>query len=385
MRVTFARSSGARQAPESLAVPTYVARPIFPDLDDVRKTLDGIWERGILTNSGPLHQALEVQLAERLAVDHLCLAGSGTTALLLAMRALDLTGEVITTPFTFPATTHVLLWLGLTPVFVDIDPRTMTISPEAIELAITPRTSAILGVHVYGIPCDVAAIAAIAKTHGLRVVYDAAHAFGTRIGETSVLDYGDASALSFHATKLFHTGEGGAVVAPDAACDRKLKLLRNFGIASEVDVPLAGINGKLSELQAALGLHVLPLVDEEMTRRREIAAIYRERLGRLPGMQTVSVPEGISDSLQYFVVRISDRGARDALYERLKSFNVFARRYFYPLCSTFPSYRELPSSRADRLPVAHAVANEVLCLPFFGALGPEGTEQICDIIDYLSP
>jgi dTDP-4-amino-4,6-dideoxygalactose transaminase len=344
------------------------------------------WNRHWLTNQGTLHERLAAELADYLGAPYLSLTTSATMGLMLACRGLGVTGEVITTPFTFPATPQALTWCGLTPVFADIDPGTMTLSPEAVARAVTPATSAILGVHVYGVPCQVQALQDIADRHGLKVIYDAAHAFDTRIDDTPVVHFGDASALSFHATKLFHTAEGGAVVSNDPALKERVDLLRNFGIRDEVTVELAGINGKLNELQAALGLANLPLIAAERTARAEIAAVYIERLAHQPGVTCIRPPSNVVDSRQYFAIRIDGSTAkvgREALYKRLREFNVFTRRYFFPLCSEYEFYRHLQSSRPENLPVAHQAAREVLCLPYFGSLGTEIAHRICDLCDYI--
>jgi dTDP-4-amino-4,6-dideoxygalactose transaminase len=374
-------------APKPFEEPIYVTRPLIPALESYTEHLRSIWSKRWFTNEGAIHAALEKALTTYLGVQHIALTSNGTMALLLACKALGLKGEVITTPFTFPATPEILSWCDITPVFVDIDPERLTLDPKAVERAISPRTTGILGVHVYGIPCDVEGIAAIAKQHGLRVLYDGAHAFGTQLNGKSVLEYGDATALSFHATKLFHTAEGGAVVTRDFALKQHIELFRNFGIVDELSVSVPGLNGKLSELHAALGLVNLAIVDAERDARRKIAEIYRARLGHLTGFRCVQPAADVRSSEQYFAIRIDNAAAaitRDHLYETLKTYNVFTRRYFYPLCSEFPFYRELPSSNVENLPVAHRVASEVLCLPFYGSLGPDGAQRVCEIIAYLA-
>jgi dTDP-4-amino-4,6-dideoxygalactose transaminase len=373
--------------PRPFEEPVYVTRPLLPDLDAYAALLAGVWQRRWLTNGGVLQDTLERALCARLGVEHLSLVNSGTTALLLAARALDLTGDVVTTPLTSPATVAALTWCGLTPVFADVDPVTLTLAADAVERAITARTTAIVGVHLYGMPCDVDALGAVGRRHGLRILYDGAHAFGTEIDGVPVARFGDATALSFHATKLFNTAEGGAVIVQDAAVKRRLDLLRNIGITDEVTVGAPGINGRMNELAAALGLANLDLVDAERRRRSEIARVYASRLAGLPGLRPFELPPHVRDSRQYFVVRIDDARSpisRDDLYEGLKTFNVFARRYFYPLCSEIPTYRPLPSSAPGNLPVAHRASREVLCLPFYGTLGVAGAERICDMIDHLA-
>jgi dTDP-4-amino-4,6-dideoxygalactose transaminase len=367
--------------------PVYVTRPLLPNFDVYADILTGVWRRRWLTNGGALHLALEQALCACLRVDHLALVNSGTTALLLAARALDLTGEVVTTPLTSPATVGAMTWCGLTPVFADVDPETLTLAPEAVERAITPRTTAIVGTHLYGMPCDVEALGDIGRRHGLRILYDGAHAFGTTIDDVPVTRFGDATALSFHATKLFNTAEGGAVVAQEASVTRRVEQLRNLGMRDEVTVAAPGINGRMSELAAALGLANLDGVEAERRRRAEIARVYASRLAHVPGMRCFELPRRVGDSCQYFIVRVDHRRSpisRDDLYERLKTFNVFARRYFYPLCSEIPAYRDLASSTAANLPIAHRASREVLALPFYGDLGVAGAERICDMVECLA-
>ncbi len=346
----------------------------------------GIWDRRWLTNNGPLHDALEQALCAHLRVRHLSLINNGTTALTIAFRAFELSGEVITTPFTSPATVNAITWCGLMPVFADIDPVTLALDPAAVERAITSRTAAIVPVHIYGMPCHVGAFQRIADEHGLRLVYDGAHAFGTEIDGEPVIKFGDATILSFHATKLFNTAEGGAIVIQGTELKRRIDLLKNLGIDDEITVRLPGINAKMSEFAAALGLANLERVEEERRRRSEIAEIYRARLMGIAGLQIFEIPANVRQSCQYFVIRTDNRlcrSSRDALYENLKRFNVFTRRYFFPLCSTFPFYRDLPSSDDRNLEVANRVAEEVLCLPFYGSLGTNAAHRVCDIIEYL--
>lgn len=366
--------------------PVYVSRPMLPPLDDYVEQLRDVWESRWLTNNGAKHQALEQALAEHLRAPHLSLFNNGTIALVVACQALRVAGEVITTPFTFPATPHVLSWNGVTPVFADIDPHTMNLDPAQIEPLITNRTSAILAVHVYGTPCDVAGIQQIADLYGLKVVYDGAHAFGTEIDGRPITAFGDATMLSFHATKLFHTAEGGALVVRDELMKRRVDLLKNFGIKNEAEVVMPGINGKMSELSAALGLANLEQLDAERAGRAEVAAVYDERFAGLPGVRPLVLPANVTNSYQYYVVRVTGGrpgSRRDALYEGLKAFNIFARRYFHPLCTEYSCYRSLPTADARRLPVAYQVASEVLTLPLWSALGSAGAHRVCDAIDYL--
>lgn len=372
--------------PTPFAEPVYVTRPMLPPLDEYAAELKYVWESAWLTNAGQRHALLEQRIGEYLRTPYVSLFNNGTTALLVACRALHLRGEVITTPFTFPATPHALTWTNSTPVFCDVDPTTLTLDPAAIEAAITPRTSGILGVHVFGAPCDVRAIQRIAERRDLKVIYDAAHAFGTELDGQPIARFGDATMFSFHATKLFHTAEGGALAIRDETLKREIDLLKNFGIKNEVEVVMPGINGKMNELQAALGLVTLRHIDRERRARGEIAAVYRARLASLPGVSCFAAPDHVRPSLQYFIARVNAAGAgisRDALWARLRAFNVFARRYFYPLCSEHDCYRSLPSASAAHLPVAYAASREVLALPFFGTLGQDGAHRVCDIIEHI--
>lgn len=373
-------------SPVPFPEPVYVTRPLLPPLEEFTAHLSDIWRAAWLTNNGAKHTALEQALGAYLHAQHLSLFNNGTIALIVACRALRLAGEVITTPFTFPATPHVLSWNNITPVFADIDPTSMTIDPAKIVPLITARTTAILGVHVYGIPCDVQAIDAIAESYGLRVIYDAAHAFGTEIDQRPITAFGDVTMLSFHATKLFHTAEGGALVVRDAALKHRIDLLKNFGIKNEEEVVMPGINGKMTELQAAMGLAVLRYIDSERDARARIAKIYQERLGQIAAVSCVAPPQTVRNSYQYFIIRIKEgaaRKGRDQLCTELKRFNIFTRKYFYPLASSYSCYSELPSAVPEHLPNAHRAASEVLALPIYGALGEEGADRVCDTISFL--
>jgi dTDP-4-amino-4,6-dideoxygalactose transaminase len=361
-----------------------VTRPTMPSLEEYSNQLRGIWERRWLTNAGVLHNELESQLCAYLGVDHLSLFCNGTIALLVALHALRInSGEVITTPFTFPATAHVLYWNGIRPVFCDIDPSTFNVDPNRIESLIGPDTKAILAVHVYGTPCDVDAIQAIADRHGLRVIYDAAHAFGVQYRGESVLNYGDVSMLSFHATKLFSTVEGGALVSHSAAQQSRINFLKNFGIANEEEVVGPGINGKMDEFHAAFGLLHLRMVDDEIRSRRNIATIYRERLSDVPGVTVLKDQPYTVSNYAYFPVFVDANRYgrnRDELFVLLRDCNVVARKYFYPLLSHASCYAALPSAAPSRLPVAERAAQQVLCLPIYGSLDGETAHRICDII-----
>jgi dTDP-4-amino-4,6-dideoxygalactose transaminase len=363
--------------------PIYVTRPLLPPLEVLHARLAEIWHARWLTNDGDQAVQLTRAIASHLDVPQVSLFNNGTIALLAAVRALDMIGEVITTPFTFPATPHAISWSGATPVFCDIDPVSLTIDPAKIEALITPKTTGILAVHVYGIPCDVAALQAIADRHGLRVVYDAAHAFGTRIDGVGIGNFGDASMFSFHATKLFHTAEGGALTCRSADTRTAFDHLKNFGILNQEQVREVGINGKMNELQAALGLAVLDCVAEEIRRRKVIIARYRERFAAIDGIAVMREPDNVESSCQYFVVRINQRefgASRDGVFDTLKEYNVMARKYFYPLCTEYQCYRDLPTSAAGRLPVASRAVQEVLCLPLYGTLPLDAVDAICDIV-----
>lgn len=370
-----------------LADPVYVTRPTMPNLDDYTQYLRGIWERRWLTNAGPLHGELERKLVSFLGVEHLSLFCNGAIALQVAFEALRInSGEVITTPFSFPATAHVAYWSRVRPVFCDIDPLTFNIDPSKIERLIGPETRAILPVHVYGHPCDVEAIQKIAEVHGLHVVYDAAHAFGVRYKGRSLLSYGSISMLSFHATKLFTTIEGGALVCGSEAQRNRINFLKNFGIADEETVIGPGINGKMNEFQAAFGLLQLQGVAEEIRRRRALAKIYRDGLRRIPGIFVPDDPPECEANCTYFPILV-DRAAygmsRDDLYLVLRRCNILTRKYFYPLITHAPCYSALPSAAPSNLPVAERVAGQVLCLPMYGTLEAEIARSICSLIAEL--
>ena len=368
------------------AEPIYVTRPLLPPLEQLHARLAEIWTARWLTNVGDQHEQLGRAIQQYLDVKEVSLFNNGTIALLAAVRALGMRGEVITTPFTFPATPHAISWSGATPVFCDIDPVTMTLDPARVEALITPKTTGILAVHVYGIPCDVAALQAIATRHGLRLVYDAAHAFGTRINGVGIGNFGDASMFSFHATKLFHSAEGGALTCGNAATREAFDHLKNFGILGQENVDEVGINGKMNELQAALGLTVLDCVPDELRRRRAVIARYRERLCAIAGVTLMPEPPNVESSCQYFVIRINRQVfgcSRDIAFDRLKAYNVLARKYFYPLCSDYACYSALPSSDPGQLPVATEVVQEVLCLPLYGTLPLSDVDVICDMIQEI--
>ena len=362
--------------------PIYVTQPAMPPLEDFIPYLQQIWESKLLTNIGPFHQQLERALSGYLGVEHISLFTNGTIALVTALQAMRITGEVITTPYSFVATAHSLLWNGIKPVFVDIDPHTLNLDPEKIEAAITPQTTAIMPVHVYGHPCDVGRIQAIADTYGLKVIYDAAHAFGVTSGGTSLLRHGDLSILSFHATKVFNTFEGGAIVCPDAKTKQRIDYLKNFGFADEVTVTAPGINGKMSEIHAAFGLLQLKHVADAIERRIEIQQSYRKSLTGVRGIQLLPVFAGTASNAAYFPMLVTEEYpiSRDALYQKLKDHGIHGRRYFYPLISDMPMYRGLPSSRPENLPHATLAAQQVLCLPIYPNLALQTVEQICGLV-----
>jgi len=362
--------------------PIYVTQPFLPPLEEFEPYLKRIWESKTLTNCGPYHHELEDALCAYLGVKHIALFTNATIALITALQALRITGEVITTPYSFVATSHSLLWNGIKPVFVDIDPVTLNMDPARIEAAITPQTTAILPVHCYGHPCDVDAIQSVADTYNLRIIYDAAHAFGVQCHCGSLLNHGDLSVLSFHATKVFNTFEGGAIVCPDAKTKLRIDQLKNFGHAGEVNVVAPGINGKMSEFNAALGLLQLKYINEALAKRKAIDAAYREQLAGIAGIQCI---EGVGEKVAnfaYFPIMVKPEFAisRDALYQRLKDHDIHPRRYFYPLISDFPMYRGLPSAKGENLPIATVAARQVLCLPIYPDLPPEVIRRVVELI-----
>ncbi|MCM3765949.1 DegT/DnrJ/EryC1/StrS aminotransferase family protein [Neobacillus niacini] len=361
----------------------YVTRPLLPNLDKVASRMRDIWESKWITNTGYQHKELEKQLKEFLNVEQLSLFNNGTSALILGLKALEIKGEVITTPFTFPATLQALDWNGLTPVFCDIDENLLNIDPNKIEQLITEKTSAILGVHVFGNPCDVERIQYIANQYGLKVIYDGAHAFGTEYAGRPIGSFGDMTMYSFHATKLFNTVEGGALAFKGDLLKGKLDLLKNFGIAGPEEVVLSGLNAKMNEIQAAIGLEVLKLVEEERERREKIKEVYEKNLDGIEGIRIVTQLKGMSNSYQYFVIEIDEERygkSRDWVHEELKKYNVFTRKYFYPLCSDFKWYQHLDSSQASNLPIAKKAAKRVLAMPFYGELLEEHVESICHLL-----
>ncbi len=361
----------------------YVTSPLMPDLEDFHEVLKDIWDREWLTNNGYYHRKFEKKITKYLGVDYLSVFTNGTLPLITAIQALKLSGEVITTPFSFVATTHALWWNGITPVFVDIDPVTCNIDPDRIEAAITPRTTAIMPVHVYGMPCDTKRIQAIADKYGLKVIYDAAHAFGVTVDGRSILLEGDMSTLSFHATKVFNTIEGGALVVGSESTKKRIDYLKNFGFADEVTVVAPGINSKMDEVRAAYGLLNLKLVAKAIARRKEIARQYREVLGTIPGIRYLGDMPGVAHNYSYFPIFIDEEVlgiSRDDLYFRMREEGVFGRRYFYPLISDFIDYKGLPSSDPVNLPVAHKIADSVICLPIYADLDDKKLKRVLNTL-----
>jgi len=361
----------------------FVTQPDMPPLDEFVPLLEDIWERKWLTNNGKYHQEFEKALAEYLGVPYISVFSNGTLALITALQVLKITGEVITTPFSFVATTHSLWWNNIKPVFVDIESDFFNLDPERIEAAITPQTTAIMPVHVYGNPCYVERLKEISDTYGLKLIYDAAHAFGVKSNGSSILNYGDLSILSFHATKVFNTIEGGAIVCHDEKTKKRIDHLKNFGFAGETTVIEPGINAKMNELQAAYGLLQLNYIDDYIEKRKKIANTYRERLAKINGITFLNDIEGVLHSYSYFPVLINSNEygrTRDQVYEELKRNNIFSRRYFYPLISQFPTYKGLNSSRKENLPVASNIAEQVLCLPIYSNLKIIDVKRICDFL-----
>ena len=363
--------------------PIYVTSPLLPSLEDFTFLLKEIWESKMLTNNGNFHQKLEEELAKYLKVPYLSLFTNGTLPLITALQAMRITGEVITTPFSFVATTHSLWWNGIKPVFVDIEPETCNLDPSKIEAAITPRTTAIMPVHVYGKPCKTKEIQEIANKYGLKVIYDAAHAIGVEINGESILNFGDMATLSFHATKVYNTLEGGALVVHDEQTKKRIDYLKNFGFASETEVVAPGINSKVDEVRAAYGLLNLKQVDHAINSRRKVAIRYRDELQGVKGITFFNDIPGVRHNYSYFPIFINAEEygmTRDELYFKMKEHNVFGRRYFYPLISTFSTYRGLDSANPDNLPVATQMSNNVICLPMHHALSENEVEYILQII-----
>jgi dTDP-4-amino-4,6-dideoxygalactose transaminase len=361
----------------------FVTQPALPPLEEFIVYLKKIWESKILTNNGPFHQEFEQKLCEFLGVKYISLFSNGTLALITAIQALKLSGEVITTPFSFVATTHALWWNKIRPVFVDIDPETLNLDPNKIEAAITPQTTAILPVHVYGNSCAVESIQGIADRYSLKIIYDNAHAFGVKKNGISLANFGDLSVLSFHATKVFNTFEGGAIICHDEKTKNHIDNLKNFGITDEITVVSPGINAKMNEFQAALGLLQLKYVDEAIKKRKQVTEIYWNAFKGIQGITYLHDLPEVTHNYAYFPILIDNikfGKTRDQVYDELKSHNIFSRRYFYPLISQFPTYHGLESAQPGRMPIAERITNEVLCLPIYPDLSQEQVSQICKII-----
>ena len=360
-----------------------VTSPLLPDLDDFHEMLKDIWDRKWITNNGEYHKRLESALAEYLKVPYISLFTNGTLPLLTALQALRITGEVITTPYSFVATTHSIWWNGCKPVFVDIEESTCGIDPEKIEAAITPKTTAIMPVHCYGKPVNMDAIQAIADKYGLRVIYDAAHAFGVEVNGESVLTRGDMSTLSFHATKVYNTLEGGALVVHNAQTKQRIDYLKNFGFAGETEVVAPGINSKVDEVRAAYGLLNLRLVDDAIEKRHQVAIRYREALRDVPGIRFFDDMPGVRHNYSYFPIFVDAEKygmTRDELYFKMKEQGILGRRYFYPLISTFSTYRGLPSATPENLPVATKMANQVICIPIHHTMSDDNIDKVINYI-----
>ncbi len=363
--------------------PIFVTQPSLPELEEFIPYLEQIWESKHLTNEGPFHKQLEKRLAEFLEVPYISLFANGTLALVTALQVLRITGEVITTPYSFVATTHSLWWNNIKPVFVDVEPTFCNLDPEKIEAAITPRTSAILPVHVYGNPCNVERIKEIADIYGLKVIYDSAHTFGVKYNGSSICNYGDLSILSFHATKVFNTMEGGAIICHDAAMKKRIDYLKNFGFAGETKVIAPGINSKMNEMQAALGLLQLTYHSENIEKRKIIAKIYQKELNYIKGISLLPISENVESNYAYFPIFVNETEygmSRDQLYNKMKQNNIFSRRYFYPLISEFPMYKGLESANPKNLKNAERVAEQVICLPLYPLLDIEEARIICSYI-----
>jgi dTDP-4-amino-4,6-dideoxygalactose transaminase len=362
--------------------PIYVTRPYLPPLEEFTQGLQEIWESRWLTNNGPILQRFTKELGNLCKTENICLFNNGTLALQIALQGMGIAGEVITTPYTFVATTHALFWNKIRPVFVDIEPDYYTLDPEKVEAAITPWTTAILAVHVYGHPCKLDMLADIARHHNLRLIYDAAHAFGTEVGGKPIAHFGDLSMFSFHSTKLFHSIEGGMLIFQEAGLKGIFAYLKNFGFKNEVEVVMPGTNAKMNEMQALMGSQVLKYLEEIIQKRAGITEIYRNRLRDVPGIRLVQpLPSDVKYNHAYMPIEVVEQEfgmSRDALYEKLKEWNIFTRRYFYPLVCDFSCYRSI--SVNGSLPVARRVANQIMTLPIYDSLNISDVETICEII-----
>ncbi len=359
-----------------------VTQPFLPPLEEYQKYLEQIWEEKWITNGGRFHQELEHKMSQYLGVEHLSLFSNGTLALMVALQVLKIEGEVITTPYSFVATSHSLWWNGITPVFVDVNPVDCNLNPDLIEAAITDKTTAIMPVHVYGNPCDTEKIDAIAKKYNLKVIYDAAHAFNVKQDNKTILNSGDLSILSFHATKVFNTVEGGAIISPDAETKKMIDYLKNFGFENETTVVAPGINSKMNELQSAYGLLQLKFIDNNISKRKSLTELYKSRLEKIDGVELINSNDNITYNYSYMPVFIKEsyKKSRNDLYDYLKSKDILSRRYFYPLITEFPVYNDLPTASKRNLPIANMKAEEVLCLPLYEELTEKQVNLICDLI-----
>ena len=365
--------------------PIYVAKPIIPNKLVYNRFLNDIYKSKILTNNGKYSKLLECRLQRLLKVNNISLINNGTNALMIAIRACNIKNKIITTPFTFAATAQSISWMGIEPVFVDVDNDTMNIDPVLVEESISDDIDGIMPVHVFGNPCDVDHISEISEKYSIKTIYDGAHAFGTEINGTAIGNYGNVTMFSFHATKLFNTIEGGALACKDKEIKEKIDMMRNFGIKDEDRIELPGINGKMNEIQSAWGISVLSKIDNERKKRQRIKNIYEENLSSIPGIMINSQSEHIKPSLQYFVIRIEKKEfgiSRDELYDKLKKYNVFTRKYFYPLCSNYIFYNKNKSASKKKLPIANKIADEVLSMPFYGDLTDNDINKICDLIRF---
>lgn len=360
-----------------------VTSPLLPDLKEFEKLLEDIWQRKWLANNGHYHKELERALSEYLGVPYLSLFTNGTLPLITALQAMGVKGEVITTPYSFVATTHSLWWNGIKPVFVDVEEKTGNLDPEKIEAAITPRTTAIMPVHVYGTPCDTQRIQEIADKHGLKVIYDAAHAFGVWQDGKSILEAGDMATLSFHATKVYNTVEGGALICHDAETKKQIDYLKNFGFAGEIEVIAPGINSKMDEIRSAYGLLNLKQVDVAIARRKDVAQKYKDAFKAVAGLRYLEDIEGVKHNYSYFPIFIDEEEyglSRDGLFTKLKENNILGRRYFYPLISEFVTYKGLESAKKENLPVAHKLADSVICLPMYADLTDDDVNRVIEVV-----
>lgn len=365
----------------------YVTRPYLPPLSEFLPYLEKIWDSGILTNSGTFHEEFENELTQFLEIKYISLFVNGTAALMVALKALDIDGEVITTPFSFVATSHVLSWNKIEPVFVDIEPEYLTLDPDKIKSVLTKKTKAILPVHVFGHPCKHNQISQIAEENNLKVIYDACHSFGVKFQGKSILNFGDLSVLSFHATKAFNTFEGGAIISSSEKMKAKIDKLKNYGFVNEVSIEGIGINGKMNEFQAALGLLQLKYFEKQIAKRINIAECYKAGLKEIPGISCIPVMKGLENTYPFFPVLVDEEkygNSRDYIYSELKKKNIFTRRYFYPLISDLPTYRKLPSAAKNNLQVADRISKQVLCLPIYSDLDTEIVLNIIEIIKRIS-